>query len=82
MKHKCSKTAQPFYVISVADPGCLSRIRTLDPNLFHPGSRVKQIPDAGEYGEYDAGCGTRADGEGGGAGVLPPHHPPYCFIFG
>ncbi len=25
--------------------------------------------------------GTRADKEGGGAGVLPPHHPPYCFIF-
>ncbi len=27
--------------ISVADPGCLSRIR----NFSHPGSRIKKIPD-------------------------------------
>ncbi len=30
---------------SVTEPGCLSRI--LDPNLFHPGTRVEKIPGSG-----------------------------------
>ncbi len=34
-------------IISVADPGCLSRIP--DPTFFHPGSRIRtvSIPDPG-----------------------------------
>ncbi len=40
-----SQHAYCTVVISVADPGYLSR--ALDPNFFHPGSRVKKILDPG-----------------------------------
>jgi hypothetical protein len=55
--------------ISVADPGCLSRIR-----FFHPGSRIKKIPVSGPASKnlsiltqklflssrkYDSGCSSR-----------------------
>jgi hypothetical protein len=55
---------------SVADPGCLSRIRLLsipDPNCFHPGSRIR-IKEFKYFNpkkwflscrKYDAGCSSQ-----------------------
>ncbi len=45
-RRHCLKTHTSFF-FSVADPGCLSRIRIfsiLDSNFFHPGSRIRIFP--------------------------------------
>ncbi len=52
---------------SVADPGCFSRSRILDPNFFHPGSRIRIKEFKYFYPKkcfltsrkYDPGCSSR-----------------------
>ncbi len=45
ISHQDTQHWQQLVLISVADPGCLSRIRIclsrMDPNFFHPGSRIR-----------------------------------------